>query len=213
MKIVSKWIILILLCFFVKMNAQNELQKHGKLKLGFNFGFGTQESFPFNSKDYSYDVQFYKIQINYLLKQRTKWNFELHIEPGYYLAKHQLLNKYYVRPDWGDDYLEKREEFTKEKNINEYVLNIGLIARFKISDYLTTYALGSVGPMYSDTDTERMNAGFAFSDIFGLGISYQIKRFYLDFRYSIRHVSNANISKPNNGYNSSNLEIGCFYQL
>ena len=203
---------LILICS-VKIIAQNEQTDTYKIRLGFNTGFGTQESFPFNSTDYSYDVQFYKFQVNYLAIQRSKWNFEVNIEPSYYLAEHQLLNKYYVKPEDGDDYLEKREAFTQKKNINEYVLNIGLIARYKIYKSISIYALGSVGPMYSDTDTERMNAGFAFSDIFGMGTSYKINRFYLDFRVSLRHVSNLNLSSPNNGYNSSNLEIGCTYQL
>jgi len=206
-------ILLALTLIFFEAKAQDTPQKTNKIRLGFNSGFGTQESFPFNSKDYSYDVQFYKLQFNYLMIERIKWNFELNIEPSYYLAEHQLLNEYYVRPDQGDDYLEKREEFTAKKYINEYVLNLGLIARYKIYNNISAYALGSVGPMYSDSDTERMNAGFAFSDIFGLGMSYQIHRFFLDFRYSIRHVSNLNITLPNNGYNSSNLEIGCTYQL
>jgi hypothetical protein len=204
------WLILI---FSVKSFAQNEQRNKHRVRLGFNTGFGIQESFPFNSPDYLYDVQFYKFQINYLVIPRSKWNFELNLEPSYYRVEHQLLNKYYVRPEEYDDYLDKREEFTKKKNINEYVLNIGLLARYSFCKSMSVYALGSVGPMYSDTDTERMSAGFAFSDIFGLGMSYQIKRFLLDFRYSIRHVSNANIRKPNNGYNSSNIEIGCTYQL
>lgn len=206
-------ILLALTLIFPEAKAQDAPQKTNKIRLGFNSGLGTQESFPFNSKDYSYDVQFYKLQFNYLMMERIKWKFELNIEPSYYLAEHQLLNEYYVRPDQGDDYLEKREEFTAKKYINEYVLNLGLIARYKIYNNISAYVLGSVGPMYSDSDTERMNAGFAFSDIFGLGMSYQIHRFFLDFRYSIRHVSNLNITLPNNGYNSSNLEIGCTYQL
>ncbi|MCK5639036.1 MAG: acyloxyacyl hydrolase [Flavobacteriaceae bacterium] len=210
---INERVLFAILFFTYGVNAQNDLQNYNKTRLGANYGFGTQESFPFNSKDYSYDIRFYKIQINYKLKENRKWSFELNVEPSYYLAEHQLLNKYYVKPEDGDDYLEKREEFIQKKNINEYVLNLGIIARYKIYKSFSTYAIGSVGPMYSDTDTERMNAGFAFSDIFGLGVSYKINRFYLDFRYSFRHVSNLNINLPNNGYNSSNIEIGCTYQL
>jgi len=204
------WIALV---FFVKVNAQDKQFKSHRIRLGYNTGFGTQESFPFNSPDYSYDVQFYKFQFNYLTSQRPKWSFEINLEPSYYRVEHQLLNKYYVRPEEYDDYIEKREEFTKLKTINEYVLNIGMVVRYSVYCKISIYALGSVGPMYSDLDTERMNAGFAFSDIFGLGISYKIDKFLLDFRISIRHVSNLNITLPNNGYNSSNLEIGCTYQL
>jgi len=186
---------------------------HKEIRLGFNYGRAKQETFPFNSPDYQYDTQFYKVQINYELINKTKWRFELNVEPAYYLAMHKLLNKYYVTPDYREDYLEKREEFTKEKNINEYVLNIGFLSRYKIYKGISTYALVSVGPMYSDTDTERMNAGFAFSDIFALGISYEMKRYLFDFRYGLRHVSNANIRKPNNGYNSAGFELGITYQI
>lgn len=208
-----KTVFIIFFVFINKVNAQDIIPKSNKIRLGLNYGFGTQQSYPFNSKDYTYDVQFYKIQINYLLNKRTKWSFEINVEPSIYINEHQLLNKYYVQPNDGDDYLEKREEFTKIKQLNEYVLNLGFLARYKLFNSFSTYILGSVGPMYSDTNTERMNAGFAFSDIIALGLSYQIKAIFIDFRYSMRHVSNANLSLPNNGYNSMNFEFGFAYQL
>ncbi len=193
--------------------SQKNIESNKKIRLGFNYGFGKQESFPFNSVDYSYDIQFYKFQLNYQLIEKRKWIFEINIEPGIYFSEHQLLNKHYVRPDFGDDYLEKRLEYTSKKQIKEYVLNMGLLAKYNIFKNLGTYVLGSVGPMYFDTDTERMKEGLAFSDILGLGITYKIKKFYLDIRYSIRHVSNLNISLPNNGLNSTNIEFGLTYTL
>lgn len=192
---------------------QKNIESNKKIRLGFNYGFGKQKNFPFNSIDYSYDIQFYKFQLNYQLNEKRKWIFEINIEPGIYFSEHQLLNKYYVRPDSGDDYLEKRLEYTSKKQIKEYVLNMGLLAKYNIFKNLGTYVLGSVGPMYFDTNTERMNEGFAFSDILGLGITYKIKRIYLDIRYSIRHVSNLNMSLPNNGLNSTNIEFGLTYTL
>jgi len=212
MNYILKLTFVFFLVFINKVNAQDTIQKNKKIRLGFNYGFGTQQSYPFNSKDYTYDVQFYKIQINYLISKKTKWSFEINVEPSIYFNEHQLLNKYYVQPN-EDDYLKKREEFTKLKPLNEYVLNLGFLARYHVFNNFSTYILGSVGPMYSDTDTERMNAGFAFSDIIALGLSYQINTFFLDFRYSMRHVSNANLSEPNNGYNSMNFEFGLTYQL
>ncbi len=212
MNYILKLTFVFFLVFINKVNAQDTIQKNKKIRLGFNYGFGTQQSYPFNSKDYTYDVQFYKIQINYLISKKTKWSFEINVEPSIYFNEHQLLNKYYVQPN-EDDYLEKREEFTKLKPLNEYVLNLGFLTRYHVFNNFSTYILGSVGPMYSDTDTERMNAGFAFSDIIALGLSYQINTFFLDFRYSMRHVSNANLSEPNNGYNSMNFEFGLTYQL
>ena len=212
-----KYLLLSSFLLFILSSEQLISQETGSeikiIKFGFNYGQGEQETFPFNSPDYSYDAVFYKFQFNYGLFRKGKWIFELNAEPALYIVEHQLLNKYYVRPDWGDDYLEKRGEFTQKKTINEYVINFGFLSRYMIFNRFSIYALGSIGPMFSDTDTERMSAGFAFSDIFALGSSYQIKRFLIDLRYSLRHVSNANIRKPNNGYNSANLEFGLTYQI
>jgi len=212
--IFSKYLFVIMIIWVNSVLSQKVSQKeHKELRLGFNYGQAKQETFPFDSPDYQYNSQFYKLQINFKLADKRKWRFELNLEPAYYLVTHKLLNKYYVRPDYGEDYLEKREEFTKEKNINEYVLNIGFLSRYKIYKGISSYLLGSIGPMYSDTDTERMNAGFAFSDIVALGLSYEMKRYLFDFRYSLRHVSNANIRKPNNGYNSAGFELGITYLI
>ena len=89
-----KTVFIIFFVFINKVNAQDIIPKSNKIRLGLNYGFGTQQSYPFNSKDYTYDVQFYKIQINYLLNKRTKWSFEINVEPSIYINEHQLLNKY-----------------------------------------------------------------------------------------------------------------------
>ena len=195
------------------LNAQDIDKKNNSLKLGFNSGFGTQKSLPFNSKDYDYSIQFYKIQINYQFFEKGRWIYELNIEPSFYAAQHQLLNKYYLKPSDRDDYLKKREEFIQNKHINEYVLGLGFLIRHKTFKKISTYALGSIGPMISDTETERMPSGFAFSDTIALGLTYKINSLFLDFRFGLRHVSNANLKSPNNGHNSSNIEIGFMYQL
>ncbi len=59
------------------------------------------------------------------LSKKRKWKFEINIEPGIYINEHQLLNQFYVQPRHGDDYLDKRIEYTTKKQINEYVLNLG----------------------------------------------------------------------------------------
>ncbi|MEN8139138.1 MAG: acyloxyacyl hydrolase [Bacteroidota bacterium] len=109
--------------------------------------------------------------------------------------------------------MEQREEFTEKRKYREYALNLGLTFRHKTYRNLSTYAMGSVGPMYSNTGSERLKEGFAFSDIFAIGFSYNIKSFLIDLRFSIRHVSNADLQWPNIGHNSSNLEFGFMYQL
>jgi len=183
------------------------------LKFGFAYGFGTENTFPFNSKDYDHSISIYTIKINYLLKEKRKWSFELNIEPSFNIASHQLINKYFIKPSIGDNYLELRELFTQKREIKEYVLNLGFLIRYKIIKNFSVYNLASVGPMISNKDTERLAKGFAFSDIFALGASYKINKFQLDFRYSVRHTSNFDLKSPNHGHNTTNIEFGILFEL
>lgn len=202
--------LLILVCFSVKGNAQI---KKNNFKLGFNYGTGSQSRFPFDHDAYSHEVDFYKFQINYLLKEKKKWAFELNIEPSYYVAEHQLLNKYFIKESDAENYQELRDLYTQKRTIKEYVLNLGLMARYTLFKNSSIYALGSVGPMISDKATERLAKGFSFSDIFAFGTSYKINKVALDFRYSVRHTSNMEMKQPNNGHNTTNFEFGMLFDL
>lgn len=187
--------------------------KKDAIKLGFAYGVGSQNKFPFNLEDYTHTVDFYKILINYSLKQKGRWSFELQIEPGINIAEHQLLNKWYVRESEWDNYLELRDLFTQKRTITEYVLNLGFLVRYTIYKDLSAYAIGSVGPMISDKPTERLAKGYAFSDVFGLGLSYSINKVQFNIRGSVRHTSNLKFKKPNSGHNTTNIEFGALFQL
>ena len=176
------------------------------------YGKGSQDNFPISSEDYKYDLEYYKLQIHYPLKIKNKWRYEFIFEPSIYFADHQLLNIYYIPEENGGDYLERRNRFSQPRTITEYVVNIGLLFRFFPFDHLSTYGMGSIGPMISDKETERMAKGFAFSDILAFGITVHLDRIGLDLRYVFRHVSNANIQHPNQGHNSSNIEAGILLQ-
>jgi hypothetical protein len=67
--------------------------------------------------------------------------------------------------------------------------------------------------MYIDTDSERLKKGWAFSDIFGLGLNYKKNAISLDVKTMIRHISNGNTKYPNFGYNSVGIEFGCYYEF
>ncbi len=211
------WKSCLLLCInllpYNPCHAQENNKEKIPLRLGLNYGVGTEDVFPYNSKDYSYDIQFYKIQILYHLKEKKNWLLEINIEPSLYLTEHILLNEYYIQPRHGLDYLEQRTEMVKKKQINEYVLGLGILLSHKTLNKLNTYILGSVGPMVNNKGTERLAKGFAFSDVLALGLSYKIENINVDLRGSLRHVSNLKIQKPNSGYNSVNLEIGCTFSL
>ncbi|RZJ49878.1 MAG: hypothetical protein EOO44_17480, partial [Flavobacterium sp.] len=125
---------------------------------------------------------------------------------------HQLLNLYFVKPE-KPDYIEKRIEYTQLKDIHEYVLNVGFLIRKPINNSFSAYILASVGPMITDTETERMSEGFAFSDVLAVGFSAKVQRFQFDIRPSVRHVSNAGLGNSNAGYNTKNIELGLSYSL
>ena len=194
-----------IILIFSKLDAQEEKQA---LRLGASFGAGTQQFFPYNSPDYKYNVTGFKALINYRVKELRSFSFEVQSDPGLYFARHILLNPDFVQPDYGPNYLELREIYTKEKTIAEYVLNFGLLIRYQPKGKVSFFILGSIGPMISDTATERLAKGFAFSDIVAVGVSFKAGRFEFDVRPSLRHVSNLDIQFPNSGHNSSNIDFG-----
>lgn len=198
-------ILLINILLSLQLFAQEESKS---LRIGLNYGIGKQPFFPFSSPDYKYNLNGYKFMINYPLKKSKKFSYELQVEPGIYSARHQLLNEYFIQPKVGTDYLELREIFTKRKTITEYVLNVGMVVRYNFKEKMSFFFLGSIGPMISDTETERLAKGFAFSDIVALGISYKVGKIEFEIRPGLRHNSNANLKQPNSGHNSSNIDFG-----
>ncbi|WP_442265040.1 acyloxyacyl hydrolase [Tenacibaculum sp. ZS6-P6] len=202
----------IFLFFLFNLTVITLFSQERKIYLGLNYGRATQNSFPLNDPDYSYDNQYLKVQINYPLTLKENFNFELLIEPSIYFANHQLLNEQFVLPTT-ENYLELREKFTKRRAFEEYALNIGILVRYNVFSNFSSYLLGSVGPMISNEDTERLKRGFAFSDILGLGFSWKQKRILFDFRLTLRHNSNLNFASPNKGHNSFGIESGISFQL
>lgn len=191
------------------MTGKSLAQENSRsLRLGINYAIGKQEIFPYNSPDYSYNINGYKVQINYPFRKSGVFSYELQIEPGIYSAKHQLLNEFFVQPEDGPDYLEQREIFTKEKVITEYVLNIGFLFRYNIKERFSVFLFGSIGPAFSDTETERLAKGFTFADVIALGLGYKIGKVIFEVRPGVRHVSNADLQYPNSGHNSSTIDFG-----
>jgi len=208
-----KVILLISFSLFISsyVNAQ-AIPKTKRFKLGFDYGVGSQKSIFFKDKDYDYTSQIFNIELNYLIKKGIL-NYELVIGPSYNEAKHTLLNKYFVKPS-ETDYLIKRDAYTKEKNIKNYILNIGIIVRKNIGKKFSIYLLGSIGPMYNDTTTERLAKGLAFLDNISLGATYRINDIIsFDIRPSLKHISNAQLQKPNSGYNFTNIQSGINIKL
>lgn len=203
----SKKILFVILFLCVVFVAAAQVKNDG-VAIGFNYGFGSE----FNNRNYTFTNHFYKAQLYYRIKETKHFQYEILIQPEINFAIHQLLNFYFVKPEM-PDYIEKREEYTKLKDVREYVLNIGFLIRKPIGKIFSIYALGSIGPMITDTETERMSDGFAFADVLAFGVSAKVDRFRFDIRPGIRHVSNAGLNSENAGYNTKNIEIGISYGL
>ncbi len=183
-----------------------------KFFIGLNYGQASQNNFVLNDPDYAYKNEFLKFQINYLLSDNKRWNYELTIEPSIYFVKYQLLNRFFITPDI-PNHIELQELYTQKRRFNEYALNLGVLVRYNILKNFSTYIQGSVGPMISGDDTERLKKGFAFSDILGLGFSYSKQKLRFDFRFTLRHNSNLDFAFPNSGHNSAGIETGVSFNL
>ena len=138
--------------------------KKQNLALGFGYGIGNE----IKNTDYTYTNRYLKGQFYYIFKTTKNFQFELLLQPEINFATHQLLNLYFVTPDEAD-FEAKREAYTKLKDIREYVLNVGLVIRKPLTDNFSIYALLSVGPMITDTETERSIAGLNQCGAIGTG--------------------------------------------
>lgn len=198
------------LIFFYIFNAVLVFsqEKPQKLALGFSYGIGSE----IKNTDYNYTNRYLKGQVYYTFKTTKNFNFELLVQPEINFATHQLLNLYFVTPE-EPDFEAKRTAYTKLKDIREYVLNVGLVIRKPITETFSIYALLSVGPMVTDTETERLSKGFAFSDVFGIGFSLETKKGTFDLRPNVRHTSNAGLQNSNAGFNTYNIEAGVIFPL
>lgn len=194
------------------MNSQEDSENKRWLRTGFVYGFASQNTILKQDSDYSYESKIFKFSNHFLLSTKNKHSWEILIEPSYYRSQHQLFNYWSIKES-GEAADALRAKYMVLKDINEYVLNVGLIYRYHLDSKSSLYTYLNAGPMYIDTDTERLKKGFAFSDIFSFGYNYRMNTISLDAKTMIRHVSNANLQQPNFGLNSIGFEFGIYYEL
>ncbi|WP_367754645.1 acyloxyacyl hydrolase [Flavobacterium sp. WC2430] len=203
----SKKIHFSLLVFFL-IHASFAQKNKNDLLVGFSYGFGHE----LKNKNYTFENKFYKAHVGYIVKQLKQFRCELILEPEINLASHRLINPFFITTD-DPDYLMKIEYYSKTNRINQYILNFGVNLRKPISNAFSFFVLGSVGPLISDVETERLAKGFALSNTLAIGFDLEINSFTIEIKPSFRHVSNAGLSSPNFGFNTQNFEFGIFYKL
>lgn len=197
----------LLSCFIFSIGFAQETEKNKTpWQIGLNYGQTYQTKELIADQDYYYSNYYFKGQLEKPLKLK-KLKLALLLEPSIYIGEYQLLNKWYIKPS-EPNYLEKRALQTTLRSCNEYAINVGLKLALPIIKPLDIYILASVGPMITTIETDRLNNGFAFSDILGVGFNYKLNTIIFDIRATARHNSNANLSSPNGGVNSLGLETG-----
>ena len=207
-----KYLLLINLLISVFAYSQDSIPKFKWLRSGLILGYASQNTYIKQEWDYTYESKIIKFSnhFNWLRKQKHSW--EILVEPSYYRSKHQMINYWFISHtvENGD---ELRAKYMQLKTINEYVLNVGLVYRRYLNLNSSVYATLNSGPMYIDTDTERLKKGFSFSDVISVGYNYKVKNISFDAKFMFRHASNANLQMPNFGLNSAGFEIGSYYEF
>ena len=98
--------------------------------------------------------------------------------------------------------------FERETDL-EFGVCVGLKYMHPITDGISAYIFGSVGPHYITVQTTTQANGFIFSDTIGAGFSFFLtKKSSLNLGYRFRHMSNAGIKEPNEGINTHFGTIG-----
>ena len=205
----------LLLCFcFVSFSTYSQKKNLLKpTKVGFLYNYGNENNFIFDDLDYYYTTNTFKGQAFYRLGTWKSFDLELIVQPQIQQIKHQLLNEQFVRPE-DENYLEKRERFTKLKTMHLYAFELGFSAKKEILKKLDFRFTIGLGVAAIDTETERLAKGFTFIENGSFGFSYKISNktaVYLGSNFG--HISNLNFKSPNDGYNILGFEVGISYEL
>jgi hypothetical protein len=96
----------------------------------------------------------------------------------------------------------------------EFGINVAIRYKYKIGENSFFYSQLGSGPHFITIATDRQAHGFIFSDNLALGISKMLaNNWMLNTEFRIRHISNANVMKPNRGMNNLFLVIGLSKQI
>lgn len=203
---------------FVGMISTSYGQKSKKsflfspFKFGVQFVQGNENNFMFDDLDYFYRSNTIKGQLFYPLTNFKSIEVSLLIQPQIQFIQHQLYNEQFVRPS-ENNYLIKRQQFTKLKNLSISALEFSLEAKQKVFKSFSVYLQVGLGLAYIDTETERLAKGFTFIENGTLGFDIQLNsKTSIQLFGGLGHVSNFNFTMPNSGYNVMNTGIGIIFQ-
>jgi len=91
----------------------------------------------------------------------------------------------------------------------EFGIGLGVQYTSRLTDKLSTYISVSAGPHYISVVTRDQANGFIFSTAIGGGLYlFLTKNSAINLGYRLRHISNANLAKPNWGIDTHFGVIG-----
>jgi hypothetical protein len=91
----------------------------------------------------------------------------------------------------------------------EFGINVAIRYKYKIGENSFFYSQLGSGPHFITVSTDRQAHGYIFSDNLAIGLSNKIfDNWNLDTEFRIRHISNANVMKPNRGMNNLFIVVG-----
>ncbi len=107
-------------------------------------------------------------------------------------------------------YLEPQYNIVTHPSGNyEFGIGVGLEYRFPLSDNLYAYLLAGSGLHYISFHSRNQSGGFNFNDNFGTGLYIKVsKSAFINAGFRFRHISNADLNKPNEGINSYLFVLG-----
>lgn len=187
--------ILIIIFLFTKINAGSQLDSNPKHHIGFVYGKGSQDLM---NVVYTYNITLFQLQYAYTFVNRPKFGLEVLVQPQYNIAKFRYVDQL---PRISQGY--------------EYGLNVGLsYKRYFFHNRFSCFASIGFGPHFVSAAPERQTPGFLFSDNVSIGMTARLdKHFYFELKPTFRHISNANIIKPNRGINNFIINAGIFYYI
>jgi len=156
----------------------------------------------FSEKGFKFGISLYSIELP------EKQNYKpilLMGNIGWELTKKEKKSKWWImfEPQLNLVYLDSKI------NELEYGLNVAFRYKYQLTSKAFIYSQIGSGPHFITVSTRRQVNGFIFSDNIALGLSYFLsKRLIIETEFRFRHISNANIAKPNWGINNAFIVIG-----
>jgi lipid A 3-O-deacylase len=88
-------------------------------------------------------------------------------------------------------------------------VGLGFKYMYPVTDKLSPYIMGGVGPYYISVVTKDQANGFIFADTIGAGFYYFLtNNSAINLGYRFRHMSNADMALPNGGIDTHSGTIG-----